>query len=96
MLSQNSTVHSIHVPKVLDARPKGMFDGTVPDPNPKLHSGHILGSINFPFTDVIDSQSKTLKDADSLKKGKKYHIQVVMIKLNQMNHACMIVLVSQY
>ena len=58
------------IPKVLDARPKGMFDGTVPDPNPKLHSGHILGAINFPFTDVIDSESKTLKDADSLKKGK--------------------------
>ena len=46
-----------------------MFDGTVPDPNPKLHSGHILGSISFPFTDVIDNQSKVLKDADSLKQG---------------------------
>ena len=56
--------------KVVDVRPKGMFDGTVPDPNPKLHSGHMLGSINIPFTEVIDSQSKTLKKTDSLKKGK--------------------------
>ena len=55
--------------QLVDARPKGMFDGTVPDPNPKLHSGHILGSINFPFNAVIDSDTKTLKDPEELKKG---------------------------
>ena len=56
-----------HVLQVLDARPKGMFDGTAPDPNPKLHSGHILGSISFPFTNVIDAQNKKLKDIKDLK-----------------------------
>ena len=55
--------------QVLDARPKGMFDGTAPDPDPKLHSGHILGSINFPFTSIIDAQNKKLKDVQSLKQG---------------------------
>lgn len=53
--------------QVIDARPKGMFDGTTPDPNPKLHSGHILGSISFPFTNVINTQNKKLKDIENLK-----------------------------
>jgi thiosulfate/3-mercaptopyruvate sulfurtransferase len=56
--------------QVVDARPKGMFDGTAPDPNPKLHSGHILGSINFPFTNVLDVQNKKLKDIKDLKQCK--------------------------
>ena len=60
----------LHILQVVDARPKGMFDGTAPDPNPKLHSGHILGSINFPFTNVVDTQNKKLKDTESLKQGK--------------------------
>ena len=53
--------------QIIDARPKGMFDGTAPDPNPKLHSGHILGSINFPFTTVIDTENRKLKDVENLK-----------------------------
>ena len=44
-----------------------MFDGTAPDPNPKLRSGHILGSISFPFTNIIDTQKKKLKDIKDLK-----------------------------
>ena len=59
--------YCIYCMQVLDARPKGMFDGTAPDPNPKLHSGHILGSISFPFTNVIDTQNKKLKDIKDLK-----------------------------
>ena len=55
--------------QVVDARPKGRYDGTAPEPNPKIRSGHMLGSICFPFTNVIDPQTKTMKDADALKQG---------------------------
>ena len=59
----------LNILQIIDARPKGMFDGTAPDPNPKLHSGHILGSISFPFTTVIDTENKKLKDVKNLKQG---------------------------
>lgn len=61
----------LHVPQVLDARPKGMFDGTAPDPNPKLYSGHILGSISFPITNIVDTQNKKLKDIMNLEQCEK-------------------------
>ena len=60
---------TVHTPQVVDARPKGRYDGKAPEPNPKIRSGHMHGSINFPFTNVIDPQTKTLKDSDSLKQG---------------------------
>ena len=51
------------------ARPKRMFDGTVPDSDKTLHSGHVLGTTNIPFYDMIDSQTKTLKDKVGLQQG---------------------------
>ena len=55
--------------QVVDTRPKGRYDGTAPEPNPKIRSGHMHGSISFPFTNVIDSQTKTMKDVDAIKQG---------------------------
>ena len=55
----------------VDARPKGRFDGTAPEPDKTLHSGHVLGTTNIPFYDMIDSQSKTLKDKAGLQQGTK-------------------------
>ena len=54
---------------MVDARPKGRFDGTVPEPNPAINSGHILGTSNLPFMNMIDPQSKTLKDKASIQQG---------------------------
>ena len=53
----------------MDARPKGRFDGTAPEPDKTLHSGHVLGTTNIPFYDMIDSQTKTLKDKAGLQQG---------------------------
>ncbi|KAJ8603472.1 hypothetical protein CTAYLR_005109 [Chrysophaeum taylorii] len=39
--------------KLVDARSKQRFDGAVPDPR-GLRSGHIPGSLNLPFTDLLD------------------------------------------
>ncbi|KAF4572704.1 hypothetical protein EYR36_007214 [Pleurotus pulmonarius] len=38
---------------VLDARARGRFDGTAPEPRPGLPSGHIPGSFSLPFTTFL-------------------------------------------
>jgi thiosulfate/3-mercaptopyruvate sulfurtransferase len=39
--------------QVVDVRPAGRFRGVDPEPRPGLRSGHVPGSINFPFTDLV-------------------------------------------
>ena len=38
---------------VVDARSEGRFKGTVPEPREGLSSGHIPGSVNLPYTEVL-------------------------------------------
>ena len=38
---------------ILDARAKGRFDGTAPEPRPGLPSGHMPGAANVPATDLL-------------------------------------------
>lgn len=40
--------------QVLDARSAGRFDGTSPEPRPGLSSGHMPGSTNVPFPDLVE------------------------------------------
>ena len=67
--------------QVVDTRPKGRYDGTAPEPNPKIRSGHMHGSISFPFTNIIDPQTKTMKDADAIKQGVWVPVDDIMVKL---------------
>jgi thiosulfate/3-mercaptopyruvate sulfurtransferase len=39
--------------QVVDVRPAGRFRGIDPEPRPGLRSGHVPGSINLPFTDLV-------------------------------------------
>ena len=39
---------------LMDARSKGRFDGTAPEPRQGLRGGHIPGSRNLPFSEVLD------------------------------------------
>lgn len=39
---------------VIDARSNGRFEGTAPDPRKHLKSGHIPGSVNLPYGEVLD------------------------------------------
>lgn len=39
---------------VIDARSEGRFQGTAPEPRAGLSSGHIPGSYNIPFTEVLE------------------------------------------
>ena len=50
---------------VVDARASGRFEGRDPEPRPGLTSGHIPGSINLPFPQVVDAEGK-LKTEDAL------------------------------
>jgi thiosulfate/3-mercaptopyruvate sulfurtransferase len=38
---------------ILDARPKGRFDGTAPEPRPGLPSGHMPGAASVPASDLL-------------------------------------------
>jgi thiosulfate/3-mercaptopyruvate sulfurtransferase len=39
---------------VVDARPAARFCGAAPEPRPGLKSGHIPGSVNLPFSEIVD------------------------------------------
>lgn len=52
--------------QLLDARAKGRFEGTEAEPRPGLRSGHIPGSSNLPFLNLIDGTTKTWKDAATI------------------------------
>ena len=53
--------------QVIDARSAGRFAGIDPEPRPGLRAGHIPGSINIPYTDLFDSDEKTLASETQLK-----------------------------
>lgn len=53
--------------QVVDARSAGRFTATAPEPRPTKHVGHIPGSLNVPFSDLVDDATKTLKPAAELK-----------------------------
>jgi thiosulfate/3-mercaptopyruvate sulfurtransferase len=50
--------HVVETPAVVlvDARPAGRFEGTVPEPRPGLRGGHIPGSRSIPFAQVLTPQ----------------------------------------
>ena len=52
--------------QVLDARSAGRFQATEPEPWPGRRSGHIPGSRNLPFTELLDPKDKTFLPADAL------------------------------
>lgn len=48
----------------VDARSPARFNGTAPEPREGVRSGHIPGSLNLPFAQVLDEHR--FKDADAL------------------------------
>jgi len=51
---------------IADARSKGRFNGTEPEPRKNLKSGHIPNSVSLPYEEIL--QNGTLKAAADLKK----------------------------
>jgi thiosulfate/3-mercaptopyruvate sulfurtransferase len=54
--------------QVLDARSKGRWEGTEPEPRPGLKSGHMPGSTSLPFQELLDPETKALLPAEELRK----------------------------
>ena len=51
---------------ILDARAKGRFDGSAPEPRPGLPSGHMPGAKSVPFNELLNADF-TMKDAAALR-----------------------------
>lgn len=53
--------------QLLDARPAGRWAGIDPEPREGVVSGHMAGSINIPFSDVLDPETKSFLPAEKLR-----------------------------
>lgn len=51
---------------VLDARTAGRFAGTAPEPRPGLRGGHMPGSVNLPFGELLDGEGR-MRSGDELR-----------------------------
>ena len=51
---------------VLDARAAGRFTGATPEPRAGMRSGHVPGSANLPYTDLLNADG-TFKSVADLK-----------------------------
>lgn len=51
--------------RVVDARSPGRFAGTEPEPRAGLRAGHIPGSVNLPFTELLEGPQRRLKTGDA-------------------------------
>jgi thiosulfate/3-mercaptopyruvate sulfurtransferase len=52
---------------VLDARANARFKGEAAEPRPGMRAGHIPGSANVPFSDLLDHESGLFHSADVVK-----------------------------
>jgi thiosulfate/3-mercaptopyruvate sulfurtransferase len=53
--------------QLVDVRSRGRFDGIEPEPRPGLRPGHVPGSINLPFTELV-SPDGTLLPSETLRR----------------------------
>ena len=54
--------------QIVDARSPGRFAGTEPEPRAGIRPGHIPGSLNLFFKDLVDENTRCLKPADELER----------------------------
>jgi len=54
--------------QVLDARSRGRWAGTDPEPRPGLSSGHMPGSISMPHSELLDAKTGALLSGDELRR----------------------------
>ena len=53
--------------QILDARTRGRFAGTEPEPRPGLRGGHMPGALNQPYLELYDGDAKTMRQAAELR-----------------------------
>ena len=65
-VTQVSSASKLGNSEIIDARSAGRFAGTEEEPWPGLRSGHIPGSRNVPFADLLN-EDKTMKEPEALR-----------------------------
>jgi thiosulfate/3-mercaptopyruvate sulfurtransferase len=65
-VTQVSSASKLGDYQILDARSAGRFRGDEPEPREGLRAGHIPGSRNVPFKELLNEDG-TMKDADGLR-----------------------------
>jgi thiosulfate/3-mercaptopyruvate sulfurtransferase len=50
--------------QLVDVRPRDRFTGAAPEPRPGLRRGHVPGSVNLPFTELVHPDGTVLSPAD--------------------------------
>lgn len=65
-VTQVAQVSKLGTAEIIDARPATRFRGDAPEPRPGLRAGHIPGSKNVPFTEVLNPDG-TMKSGDALR-----------------------------
>ncbi len=53
--------------QVIDARSAGRFSATEPEPRAGMRGGHIPGSLNLPYTELLDAESRTFRSREALR-----------------------------
>jgi len=54
--------------QIIDARSPGRWEGSEPEPRPGLRSGHMPGSTNIPFQQLLHPETKALLEPEELRK----------------------------
>ncbi|MCC5985479.1 MAG: 3-mercaptopyruvate sulfurtransferase [Rhodobacteraceae bacterium] len=65
-VSQVAAASKLGEAQIVDARPPDRFRGEVPEPRPGLRAGHIPGSCNLPFMQLLHPDG-TMKDETGLR-----------------------------
>ncbi|MEE2760790.1 MAG: 3-mercaptopyruvate sulfurtransferase [Pseudomonadota bacterium] len=53
--------------QVVDVRAKGRYEGVDPEPRPGMRSGHIPGSLNLPYSQLMDAEANmVMRPAEEL------------------------------
>ena len=80
---------------IIDARSKGRFQGTENEPRKELKSGHIKGSINIPYNEVLfDSKYKSKKELNTLFEDKCNKADMLVFSCGSGLTACIVLLAS--
>ncbi len=61
-------VQNANSPQIVDARAAARFAGTSPEPRAELKSGHIPGSFNLPYSNLLEDDG-TLKSPEAIRQA---------------------------
>lgn len=81
---------------VIDARSEGRFQGTAPEPRAGLSSGHIPGSYNIPFTEVLEGgRYKSTEDLSTIFKELNLKQDALTFSCGSGITACIVLLAAE-